>query len=287
MIHDYTSTQAGTSSASSRRSLSSAGLLVALVALHGMPAQVSAGPLAARAPLPGAAPMSMAMPAPEQAQKPYTLTLTNKDGFIDAALQAQDARLSEIAAELSKRLGGARVHLGPSLREETLTVTVPESALEPMLTSLAPRALVDYELRQGARPVPKDIYLLGPEDPQPKLNTVDRGMSQGLLITGNTEDSTTATEEDALTVIGDKQALTITSKKQPLSTVAMAIADVLGIPVQYDGDGAELVEMDVRGVPAEDLIARVSPNLRLFVRVDLNGLERKLLRLVVASPRTR
>jgi hypothetical protein len=111
-----------------------------------------------------------------------------------------------------------------------------------------------------------------------------RGTSQGLLIEGNTEDVPKAPADDPLVVTGDKNLLSITSKKQPLSVVAMAISDVAGVPVDLRYDANELVELDVRNVRPEDVIPRLSPNVRLYVRVDASRQERTLIRMVIAPP---
>ena len=63
-----------------------------------------------------------------------------------------------------------------------------------------------------------------------------------------------------------------------------AIADVLGIPVDIKSDGTELVNTDIRATPAEDALRRLSPSVRLYVRVDVNLFERRLLRLAIAPP---
>jgi hypothetical protein len=251
------------------------GLLFAFVAVHGVLAPVVGASLAMTSqPQPTTT-------APKVA--PYDLTVASKDGFVEIALKAEGASLADIALDLSKRLK-ARVMLGPSLQKETISVSVAASPFEQALPSLAPRVIVDYELRQDARPAPVDIYLLGAGDPEPQSNTDTRGMSQGVLIEGHTEDTGAAPADDPLQVIGDKNQLTITSKKQRLAIIAMAVGDVLGIPVEMKGDGAELVEADIRGAMAEDVIPRLSPNLRLYVRTDLSRSERTPLRLVVASP---
>jgi hypothetical protein len=263
---------------SRKGSLRYTGLLFAFVAVHGVSAPVAGASLA-----------MTSQPQPTTTARkaaPYDLTVASKDGFVEMALKAEGASLADIALDLSKRLK-ARVMLGPSLQKETISVNVAESPLEQALPSLAPRVIVDYELRQDARPAPVDIYLLGAGDPEPQSNTDTRGMSQGLLIEGHTEDTGAAPADDPLKVIGDKNQLTITSKKQPLAIIAMAIADVLGIPVEMKGDGAELVDVDIRGALAEDVIPRLSPNIRLHVRTDLSRSERTPLRLVVASPGAR
>lgn len=250
------------------------GLLFALIAVHGVAA--SAG-----VQLPAAAPQAASAPRTQQS---YTLDVTSKLGFIDVALKAEGASLSDIAADLSKRLG-ARVIVGPGIRQEKISVTLPQSALEPALAALAPRVFVDYEIRQDAGAAPREIYLLGHDDAAPAMDSGARGPSQGVMIMGNTEETLSAPAEDPLKVAGDKQGLMITAKKQPLSLVAMAIADALGVPLELKYEAAEQVDIDVKYyAPLEDLIPRLSPNVRLFVRVDVIGQQRSPLRIVVERP---
>src|SRR5262245_1523870 len=158
----------------------------------------------------------------------FSLAVTSQGGATEIALKAEDALLSEVAAELGKRLR-ANVTLGPSLRQERVTADFTASPLEPVLTSLAGRVLVDYDIRQDGRSVPRDIYLLGADDPAPAANTTERGVSVGLMISGNTEDVAPAPADDPLLITGDRQQLSVQVKKQPLKAVVIAVADVLGV----------------------------------------------------------
>lgn len=266
--------RAASNTPASRRPLRRTGLVLALLlAVQGVPVTVDADLLVD----------TRQTAAREPARNTYTLGITTKDGITDISVNAEGAKLSEIAADLSKRLG-ARVILGPTIEKDTISVKFSDYPLEPALTSLAPHVYIDYELRQGAPPAPQGIYLLGYTDPEPAVNTVVRGMSQGLLITGHTEDTTKSPADDPLKVFGDKNRLTITSKQQPLSVVVMAIADVLGVPVDITYDAAEAVDTDIRDRPPEQAIPELSPNVRLYVRVDVSRFEKTLLRLVVARP---
>jgi len=241
----------------------------------------------ALAALHGAAASAVAQPAaPPPASGPYTLSVTSQDGAPQVTLKAEGAPLSAIAADLSTRLR-APVRLAPSVRTETISVDLAASPLEPALASLAARVLVDYEIRQNGPPVPREIHLLGVDDPEPPRNTDSRGMSQGLLISGHTEQSTDPSDTDSLRILGDSRQLSVTSKKEPLSVVATAIGETLGVPVEIRYDAKEPIDIDIRDVSAEDLIPRISPNLRLQVRVDVNKAERMPLRLVVARPATK
>ena len=88
--------------------------------------------------------------------------------------------MADVAADLSRRLN-TRVIVGPTMENETIWVKFSELPLEPALSSLAPRVYIDYEIRQDAQPAPLGIYLLGSVDPEPAINAVVRGSSQGLL----------------------------------------------------------------------------------------------------------
>jgi hypothetical protein len=223
----------------------------------------------------------------EANQSTYTLRITT-DAITELSLSAEHARVSEITAELSKRLG-VRVFLGPAMAEETITVAFDRLALEPALSTLAPRVIIDYEIRQHAQPVAKGIYLLGDIDPSPALNAVVRGQSQGLLIAGNTEETAKSAADEPLHVTGDRNRLTIVSKQQPVELIVSAIGDVLGVPaeVTFNADAAEMVDVDVRDMRPEDVIPSLSPNIRLYVRADVTRSERTLLRLVVVPHATR
>lgn len=229
-----------------------------------------------------AQPSSPAQVAPRTAPA-FSLAVTSRDGATEIALKAEDALLSEVAADLGKRLR-ANVTLGPSLRQERVTVDFVASPLEPVLTSLAGRALVDYDIRQDGRSIPRDIYLLGADDPAPLSNTTERGVSVGLMISGNTEDVAPAPADDPLLITGDRHLMSIQVKKQPLPAVVVAVADVLGVPVDIRYDASELVDLDLRNVAPEDVLPRLSRNLHMIVRVNLATAERTLNRIVVDRP---
>ena len=228
--------------------------------------------------LPGLQAAAAAQPA-----RPYTLTVNLDTLPISVALKATNARLSAVAAELGTRLK-AKVVLGPDVQNERITVDVPETVLEMALISLAPRVLVDYDIRQDAAPKPLGIYLLGATDPVPPTDAVVRGTSMGVVIEGNTEDVPKKPEEDPLLVTGDRRFLSVRSKEQPLALVARAIGDVLGIPVELKYDATELITVNLtNGLPEETVIA-VSPNVHLFVRVDVYPGERTPLKIVIEKP---
>ena len=141
--------------------------------------------------------------------------------------------------------------------------------LEQALSSLAPRVYIDYEIRQGAPPAPLGIFLLGLVDPEPALNAVVRANSQGVLITGNTEDTGKPPADDPLRVLYEKEPAHDRLEAAAAGVVVMAVADVLGVPAEIKYDGAEIVDANIEDtLLPEEAIRGLSPNVRLYVRVD-------------------
>ena len=222
--------------------------------------------------------------ATRPAQKSYTLGIT-KEGPTMVALTATDAKVSEIAADLAKRLG-AQVIVGPSFQDEKITTQFAGSPLELALVSIAPHVLIDYEVRQDAPPAPLGIYLLGNADPDPSPSAVVRGTSQGMMVSGNTEDLGAPPPADApLRVIYDKGRLTVFAKRQPLVAVLLTIADTMGVPAEIKRETTEIVDANIKDTPQlEEAIAGLSPNVRVYVRADVTRFHRTLLRLVIVPP---
>src|SRR5687767_13928869 len=218
--------------------------------------------------------------AQEPAKKKYTLEITT-EGITEISLEAEDVMLAQVAADLSRHLK-ARVIVGPGIQGETITMKFTEVVLEPALRLLAPRVYIDYEIRKGAQPSPKGIYLLGYGDPEPSVNAVVQGGSQGLLITGHTEDAGEPSVADALQVHrGDRDRITIISRQEPLAAVVMAIGDALGVPAEVRYDALETVDADIIDRRLDDAIPGISPNIRLYVRVDVNRSTTTPLRIVL------
>jgi hypothetical protein len=228
-------------------------------------------------------PQSAARPAPK---KKFKLRIT-KGYLTGVSLKADKVRMTDIAVELSKRLG-APVILGPAMTKEAITVEFYDLPLEPALRLLAPRVYLDYEIRANAQPTLLGVFLMGQDDPDPAKTAVVQGSSEAMLIEGNTEDTAEQSEveraDDPLQVELDDNNLTIKSKKQPLVAVVMTIAEVLGVPAEIKYDSNELVDTEIKDTPFEDAIPRLSPNIRLYVRADLTRSQRTPLRLALVSP---
>jgi len=219
--------------------------------------------------------------ANQATKKKHRLRVTK--GYITTiSLKADKAKMPDIAADLGKRLG-AQVILGPSLRKKKITVEFYDLPLEPALQLLAPKAYVDYEVRAHGQPTVMGIFLMDQDDPDPVRNAVVQGSSEAMLIEGNTEDtgesSETNSEDYPLQVDAEDNRLTIKSKKQLLVVVLMTIAEALGVPSEIKDDTRETVDAEIQDTPFEDAILRLSPNIRLFVRADLNRSQRTPLRI--------
>jgi hypothetical protein len=224
-----------------------------------------------------------AKPAPK---KKFRLRITK--GYVTGvSLKADKAKMSAIAADLSKLLG-ALVILGPTMSKEAITVEFYDLPLEPALRLLAPRVYLDYEIRANAQPTLLGLFLMGQGDPDPAKNAVVQGSSEAMLIEGNTEDTGEPSEaqraDEPLKVDLEDNNLTIKSKKQPLAVVVMTIAEVLGVPAEIKYDSNEIVDTEIKDTPFEDAIARISPNIRLYVRADLTRSQRRPLRLALVPP---
>jgi hypothetical protein len=221
--------------------------------------------------------------AAQPVRRAYTLTVT-KDATPFVTLLAQDAKLSDVAADLARQLG-AKVILGASLKNERTSARIEGTPIEPAMLAIAPRVYVDYEVRRDTQPVPLGIYLLGQDDPEPAVSAVVQGTSQGLLISGNTEDSGQPKADSPLRITYNKGRLTVFAKRQLLIEVVMAIADEMGVPAEIKYPTRDLIDVDVKETAMiEETLAGFSDNVRVYVRSDANRLEKRLLRIVVVGP---
>ena len=276
----------------SPRPVRASSLLLALVASAAAaqtaapqaPPAPSNGTPAAPASRPAAAAPRPAAPAQGSAG-PFTLAVRREDGFINVALRARRARVDAIARDLAAQLR-VPIQVGPALAGEVVTVDQPSAPLEAVLQAIAPRVLVDYELRQAAQPVPLAVYLLAPTDPAPATNVRDLegGAAHGVVISGHTEETAPDDGKDPVTVSGDARRLSIAATDQPLALVAMVVAGTLGVTLDVEYPAGELVAVEVTDAPAEDAVLNLSPNVRLHLRVDLGAAERTPIKMRLVPP---
>jgi len=229
--------------------------------------------------------LAMAGPvsAAAQAQPPYSVSVTS-EGTPFMTLTARDAKLSDVAAEVEKRLK-AKVIVAPSLKDARVTVQIAGTPIEAAMLALAPRVFVDYELRRDAQPVAVGIYLLGLEDPEPAVSAVVQGNSQGLMVSGNTEDTGEPPKDAPLRITYARGRLSVFAKEQPMIAVVMAIADEIGVPAEIKYPSREVISTDIKESPMiDDVLFGLSDAVRVYVRADANRLEKRLLRVVVVGP---
>jgi hypothetical protein len=223
------------------------------------------------------------------AQSKTTYKLTVKDGP-SISLSAKDAKLADVAADLAKQLN-AKVKVSPILQAQTLKVEFKDLNLEPALQLLAPQVFVDYELGTDHQQVVA-IFFYGYNEAPPALSAAVTAPSQALLIEGNTEDGVEPATEEArkreeekpLKVKFLNNKLTVRARQQPVLLVIMRIGDELGIPVEIKEESRDLISTEIVSEPVEEALQRISPNLRFYVRSDLQRLERKPFLLVLNSP---
>jgi hypothetical protein len=210
----------------------------------------------------------------------FTLSVSRDTGtFI--SLDAEDARLSDVAARLATLLG-MPVSVSPAAAEERISTSFAQLPFETALSALAWRAYVDYELRPGTA-VPLEVRLATADDPQP----APRFPAIGVLIAGHTDDMSDSVTRDPLRLSLEDGRLTIVVERQPLGLVIAAAAETLNVPFDIEYGAAEIVNASLIRLPPEIALLRLSPNVRVFVRADLYRGDRTVQRIVVAPPSAR
>ena len=224
---------------------------------------------------------------PTESKQPFTLRVTN-DQIIGISLKAQDVKLKEIAAELSRRLK-IPILMTPIVEKHPITTNFSDLVLEPAMQMLAPQVYIDYEVDStpGKQPRPLAIYLQGYNEPPPADNAVVRGNSDVMVIEGDTEDTGTdpkEKEEQELKVKYEKGLLSVNAKKQPLVVVLYAIANELNVPLEVKNEVTEPVNISIALTSVDSVLQQLGPNIRLYVRADLQLQERRPLRMVLVGP---
>ncbi len=222
----------------------------------------------------------------------YTLTVKTRP-IVNLSLKADKARLADLTAEISKRLR-VPVFLGAGMDKQLVSVEFSQLTLEPAMQLLAPEVYIDYEIiaGSGTQPKPIGIFFYDNNQAEPPVNAVVPGNSQSLLIEGDTEEGMEPRndeekkklEEQPLRIVFANNFLSVTAKHQPLPLVLLKIGDELGIPVDIKYQSTEIVDMVINKLPVEDAIRSLSPNISLYMRANLQHLERRALRLVLVEP---
>ena len=227
-------------------------------------------------------------PNPQKPAKPrpeFTLQVSN-EGLIGVSLKSENASLSRIAADLSRKLK-VPVLVGRSVQTHEVTVDFKDLTLEPALHLLAPQVFVDYEINP-APGVPSravGIYLNGPEDPEPAVGALVPSKTETIMMEGHTEEEAPKVDENAPTIVYEPNSLTVSARKQPLSVILYRIAHEMHIPFELKWETSELIDVDIKKLPLEEAMPRLSPNVRLFVRANLQKFERQPFRMVLVRPK--
>jgi type II secretory pathway component GspD/PulD (secretin) len=214
------------------------------------------------APLPLAAQQSAAN-SNNTAAKPWKVRV-KQSGTYFLTVHATDAPLSQIAADLSQRMK-TPVVLSRVMAKQNVTVDFKDMPLESALQLLAPNPYVHYELRGGAPPICREIFLNAYNEPIPVPKLDNRNVS--FVITGDTE--SIDSKDDPLRVSYVNQRLSVNVKKQSLTAVLDRIASALGVNFSMKQDTNDTVDLDFKETPLEDAISYFPPSVHLHVRKDI------------------
>ena len=218
------------------------------------------------------------------AKPAYTLRV-NSDNVLSVSIASENAKLADIAAELSRRIK-VPVALSPVMQKQTVTVNFADLLLEPAMQLLAPQVYIDYEVdaATASRPRPLGIFLYAYNEMPPAADAVVKAQSQSLLISGNTEtDGTESDEEDPVHISYKNGNMSVKAKDQPLIDVVLDMAEEAGVQAEVPDKLTDTVSVDIKDRPLDQAFLAVSPDVRVFVRTDLFRATRTVLRIVVVA----
>ncbi|HVF48443.1 MAG TPA: hypothetical protein VNA19_00070 [Pyrinomonadaceae bacterium] len=207
------------------------------------------------------------------------------------SLKATDAPLTEIAAELGRKLK-VPVTLSPVMQKQKVTLDFSALPLDGTLRMLAPVPFVDYEVSGdfSAPPKPLAVYLYALNENPPANSTAINASSEALLIEGDTEEGTESYEKAKekgdvpLAVTYTKNQLTVHAKKQPLTVVLYKIASEIGVPFDLRYESTEVVDVNLTNSSLDSALRSISPSVRFYYRTDLQNLEIQPLRIALVAP---
>jgi hypothetical protein len=237
------------------------------------------------------APISASKSQQEQ-RKPSFLLRVSKVQPRSITLKAEKVPLPEIASAISSKLG-VPVFLSDLMRKQKVTIEFEGLSLEPAMHLLGSQVFIDYELNGDVlvRPKPLAVYIYAYNETPPSLNATVKSNTDTLLLEGNTEEGTDqaqkasdSKDDEPLQVKYDKQLLSIRAKKQPLTAVLAELAVTLGIPFELRYESREIVDKSFSNYRLEDAIQELSPNIRFYLRSDLQRAESIPLRIVLVAP---
>jgi hypothetical protein len=228
----------------------------------------------------------------QEVRKPAFLLRVSKGQPRSITLKAEKVPLPEIASAISSKLR-VPVILSDLMRKQKVTIEFEDLGLEPAMRLLGPRVFIDYEINGDVlvQPKPLAVYIYAYNETPPSLSATVKSNTDTLLIEGDTEEGTDqaqkasdSKDDKPLLVKYDKQLLSIKSKKQPLTAVLAELAVTLGIPFELRYESREIVDKTINNYHLEDAIQQLSPNIRFYLRSDLQRAESIPLRIVLVAP---
>jgi type II secretory pathway component GspD/PulD (secretin) len=187
-----------------------------------------------------------------------------QNGAYFVSVRAKAVPLSEIAAELSRRLK-APVVLSRVMDKQKVTLEFEDLPLETALQLMAPLPYVHYELQGGSDPVCREIFLNAYNEPAPVPKLENHNIS--FVMQGDTE--SLDPKEDPLHVDYKNGRLTVKVKKQSLAAVLDRIATVLGVNLIMKKDTDDTVDLDFKEASLEDAVSYFPPSVHVHVRKDI------------------
>ncbi|MDT7542639.1 MAG: hypothetical protein QOE33_2543 [Acidobacteriota bacterium] len=206
-------------------------------------------------------------------------------------LKAKDAPLTEVAAALGKKLK-APVVLSPLMQKQRVTLDFTNVPLEGAVKMLAPLPYVDYEVSGDGATQPRllGVFLYAFNEEPPARDAIAKGEPEAILITGNTEEGTEGyekqreKEETPLAVKFERNLVSVRAHQQPLTVVLYEIASKVDIPFEMKYESSDLVDVNFSNYTLEQAARALSPNIRLYQRVNLTNYESTPLRLSLVQP---
>jgi type II secretory pathway component GspD/PulD (secretin) len=188
-----------------------------------------------------------------------------QEGVYFLSVRANETPLPEIASELSKRLKTPIV-LSRVMEKQRVTLDFKDLPLEMALQMLAPVPYVHYELQALSPPVCREIFLNGYNEPPPVPKFENKHVS--FVMEGDTESGV----NENLRISYRNGQLSVTAKRQSLTTVLDQIAETLGVSFSMAQDTDETIDLNFKEVNFENLMFYFPASVRLHVRKDIQRL---------------
>jgi type II secretory pathway component GspD/PulD (secretin) len=212
------------------------------------------------------APLQLAAQNPavdsKSAARPWKVRV-KQNGTYFLTVHAKDAPLSEIAAELSKRLK-VPVVLSRVMQKQNITLDFQDLPLESALQMMAPLPYIHYELQGNSAPIPREVFLNAYNEAVPVPKLTNKNVS--FVIEGDTEGDS---KDDPLQVSYKNGRLSVSVQKQSLTAVLDRIASVMGVSFSMKQDSTETIDLNFKELTLEDAIGYLPPSVHMHVRKDI------------------